>query len=207
MTVLGFVSVVVATAFLIRQRDYKRLLAYSSVENMGIISLGLGLGGSATYGALLHAVNHSVCKAGLFLLAGNVLREFGTTDSGAVRGVWRRLPLSGALLMALLLAIGGSPPFGPFWSKFIIFRAAMDGTHPWIGIAFALLVGIAFLGMASTVLPMLQGGDPNTPPARREAVLATVTPLLLALGALALGISIPPGLADVLRQAAAALGG
>src|SRR5439155_610884 len=91
----------------------------------------LALGGSAVYGTLFQAVNHSVCKAGLFLLAGNVLREFGTTDATAVRGVWRRLPLSGALLMALVLAIGGSPPFGPFWSEFIIFRSAMAGPHAW----------------------------------------------------------------------------
>src|SRR6266571_5793212 len=192
LVVLGFTSVAVATAFMIRQRDYKRLLAYSSVENMGIVSLGLGLGGTATYGALLHAVNHSVCKAGLFLLAGNVLREFATTDAGAVRGVWRRLPLSGALFAALFLAIGGAPPFGPFWSKFIIFRAAMDAPHAWLGVAFASLVGFAFLGLASTLLPMLQGGDESAVRGPGEVALATLTPLVLALLALMLGIALPP---------------
>ena len=207
LVVLGFGSVAVAAAFMTRQRDYKRLLAYSSVENMGIVCLGLGLGGPAAYGALLHAVNHSVCKAGLFLLAGNLLREFGTTDAGAVRGVWRRLPLSGALLMTLLLAIGGSPPFGPFWSKFIVFRSALESPHTWMGVAFAALLGVAFLGLASTLLPMLQGG--GAPPAggRREAVLATAAPLALAVLSLGLGVLLPPPLARMLHWAAAAVGG
>jgi hydrogenase-4 component F len=207
LTASGLVSIAVATAFLVRQRDYKRLLAYSSVENMGIVTLGLGLGGSATYGALYQAMSHSVCKAGLFLLAGNVLREFGTTDARAVHGVWRRLPLSGALLMALLLAIGGAPPFGPFWSEFIVFRAALGGAHPWIGVVLVMLLGIAFLGMAATFLPMLHAGEPRPGPARREQALSTATPLLLAVMALALGVAMPPALVEVLRRAAAALGG
>lgn len=207
LVVLGIVSVGVAAAFLIRQRDYKRLLAYSSVENMGVMTLGLGLGGPAAFGALLHAVNHSVCKAGMFLLAGNVLRAFGTTDADAVRGLWRRLPLTGALMTALLLAVGGSPPFGPFWSKFIIFRSAMGAPHVALGVAFAALLAIAFLGMASTLLPMFHGGGAAPAPPRREAALSTVAPLALALIALGLGISIPPALAAVLSRAAAALGG
>jgi hydrogenase-4 component F len=205
LVVLGFFTVAIATAFLIRQGDYKRLLAYSSVENMGVVCLGLGLGGAATYGALLQALNHSACKAGLFLLAGNVLREYATTQTAAVRGVWRRMPLSGALLMALVLAIGGTPPFGPFWSKFIIFRAALDGPHGWLGVGFAVLVSLAFLGMASTILPMLQGGEPSQ--GGREAILTTAMPLAFALVALGLGIALPTALSDALRHAAAAVGG
>jgi hydrogenase-4 component F len=207
LMLLGFVSIAVATAFLVRQRDYKRLLAYSSVENMGVVALGLGIGGGATYGALLQAVNHSVCKAGLFLLAGNVLREYSTTDANAVRGVWRRLPLSGGLFMALLLAIGGLPPFGPFWSEFMVFRGAVEGAHLWLAVGMVMLLGIAFLGMASTVLPMLQGGASGKTLSVRERALSTATPLALTVLSLALGISIPPTLSDVLRRAAAALGG
>jgi hydrogenase-4 component F len=207
LTVLGLVSIAVATAFLVRQRDYKRLLAYSSVENMGIVSLGIGLAGTATYGALFQAVNHSICKAGLFLLAGNVLREFTTTEAGAVRGVWRRLPLSGTLLMALLLAIGGSPPFGSFWSEFIVFRAAMSGSHPWLGVLFVTLLSVAFLGMASTLLPMLQGGDPPQGAPVAENALSTAVPFALAAVALTLGVALPPAVGEVLHRAAASLGG
>lgn len=100
LVTLGFLSIGVGAAFMIHQRDCKRLFAYSSVENMGVIAAGVGLGGAATYGALLHAVNHSLAKGALFLLAGNLLRHFGTTDASTIRGVLRRLPWTGVLFDA-----------------------------------------------------------------------------------------------------------
>ena len=117
LTLLGFVSIAVATAFLFGQRDFKRLFAYSSVENMGILAVGVGLGGAAAYGAMLHAVNHSFAKAGLFLVAGNVLRRYGTTAAAGVRGALRGLPLSGPLLFALFLAVAGMPPRTPMMKE------------------------------------------------------------------------------------------
>jgi hydrogenase-4 component F len=207
LLVLGFLSIGIACAFLVGQGDYKRLFAYSSIENMGIMAVGVGLGGSASYGALLHAVNHSFCKAGLFFLAGNVLRAFGTTSAREVRGVLQKLPVTGILMMALFLAIGGAPPFGPFWSEFLIFQSAVHGGHAWLGVLFVALLALAFLGMAGVLLPMLQGagGGPETRP--REAALSIVTPLAMACGALVLGIYVPPVLADALRRAASVLGG
>ena len=207
LLVLGFTSVALATAFLVRQRDYKRLLAYSSIENMGIVAIGVGLGGSATYGAMLHTVNHSLCKAGLFFLSGNVLREYATTSASDVRGVLRRTPFTGALLLALLLAIGGAPPFGPFWSKFIIFRAAMDPPHAWAGMLFIGLLGVAFLGMSGTLLPMLQGTEGGRGGRRREDWLTLAAPMAMTAGAVMLGLFIPPALAAALRNASALLGG
>src|SRR5262249_26775721 len=152
--------------------DYKRLLAYSRVENMGVLAVGVGLGGAATYGAFLHAVNHSLAKAGLFMLAGNVLHAYHTTDASAVRGVLRRLPATGTLLTISLLAIGGSPPFGPFMSEFTIFVAAMRGGHIALGVLFVVLLALAFLGMASVFLPMLDGAAPR----EREARLQLLSP-------------------------------
>ena len=125
--VLGFASLLVGAGMLLGQRDYKRLLAYSSVENMGIIAVGLGVAGTATYGALLHMVNHSLVKAALFLLAGNVLRAYGTTAVAEVRGAGRLLPASAALLMLGSFAIGGSPPFGPFVSELTVFLGCDAG--------------------------------------------------------------------------------
>jgi len=205
LVLLGFVSLGVATAFMVRQRDYKRLFAYSSVENMGIVAIGVGLGGGAAFGALLRTINHSLCKAGLFFLAGNVLREYGSTNAEDVRGVLRRLPTTGGLMLALLVAIGGGPPFGTFWSEFIIFRSAMEGAHAWMGVLFVTLLGVAFLGMSGTLLPMLQAG---VAPAgrRREASLSLAAPWAMGAGALLLGLFIPPALGALLRQAAALLG-
>lgn len=207
LVLLGFVSMGVACAFLIGQGDYKRLFAYSSIENMGIMAIGVGLGGAASYGALLHAVNHSLCKAGLFFLAGNVLRAFGTTSTREVRGVLQRLPVTGVLLTALFLAIGGVPPFGPFWSEFLIFQAAINGSHPWLGLLFIALLAVAFLGMAGVLFPMLQGTPAGQETRSREPALSVLTPLAMACGALVLGIFIPPFLSEALARAASALGG
>jgi hydrogenase-4 component F len=199
----GFVSIAVACAFLVGQADYKRLFAYSSIENMGIIAVGIGIGGAASYGSMLHAVNHSVCKAGLFFLAGNLLRGFGTTSAHNVRGVFGRLPVTGALLAALLLAIGGAPPFGPFWSEFLIFQSALRGGAPWLAILFVALLAVAFLGMAGVVFPMLQGSSERR---SREPLLSILTPLAMACGALLLGVWIPPVLSGALARAASLLG-
>ena len=207
LLLLGFVSVAIATAFLVRQRDYKRLLAYSSVENMGIVAIGVGLGGGAAYGAMLHAISHSLCKAGLFFVAGNVLREYASTIADDVRGAFRRIPASGGLMAVLLLAIGGAPPFATFWSEFLIFRTAMDRPHAWLGVLFVALVGVAFLGMSGTLLPMLQGSDSDPRGRRREQRLSLVAPLALGAGVLGLGLFVPPALGTLLRRAAAMLGG
>jgi hydrogenase-4 component F len=207
LLVLGFVSIGVATAFMVGQSDYKRLFAYSSIENMGIIAVGVGLGGLASYGAMLHAVNHSLCKAGLFFLAGNVLRSFGTTSVREVRGLLQRVPVTGVLMMALLLAIGGAPPFGPFWSEFLIFQSALNGPHPWLGVLFLALLAVAFLGMAGVLLPMLQGTAGPVERRANEPRLSVLAPLVMAGGALVMGIYVPPIIVDTLRRAADLVGG
>ena len=208
LVLFGLLSIGVACAFMVRQGDYKRLFAYSSIENMGIIAVGFGLGGGGVYGALLHSVNHSLCKAGLFFVAGNVLREFGTTSARDVRGVLHRLPASGVIMMALFFAIGGTPPFGPFISELIIFRSAISAPDAWVGVLFLVLLAVAFLGMAGVLLPMLQSSSTEQTAQRpAEHSLSVLAPLLLAAGALVLGVYIPPAFADVLRQAASALGG
>lgn len=205
--VLGFTSLVVSTAFLLGQSDYKRLFAYSSIENMGIIAVGVGLGGVATWGATLHAVNHSICKAGLFFLAGNVLREFRSTRSSDATGVLQRLPVTGVLMMALLLALGGLPPFGPFVSELTILRASLGGQHPWLGALLALLLALAFLGMAGSLLPMLQGASTREGPRPRESLLTVLSPAVLVAASLALGVWVPSAVARALGEAALLLGG
>lgn len=207
LLVLGFASLAVATVFLIRQQDYKRLLAYSSIENMGVIAIGVGLGGGATFGALLHAVNHSLAKGSLFLVAGNLLRVFGTTRVNEVRGALGRLPLSGALLLALVLALGGTPPFGPFLSELTIFLSAVQGDQMFLATLLISLLAVAFLGMAGAVLPMVQDAGGETVVATREPGLSVVTPLLFAAAVLLLGIYPPAFLTDLLRDAAKVLGG
>ena len=146
---------------MVRQRDFKRMLAYSSVEHMGILVLGIGIGGLAVYGALLHLINNGLTKGVLFLSAGNIHRAYGSKLTDDVRGAIRRVPLSGALFLAGFLAITGSPPFGPFVSEFTIVNAAVGSGQFLAGGLFLLLLGVVFIGMGATVLAVVQGEPPE----------------------------------------------
>src|SRR3954452_18909306 len=100
MILIGLFSMCVAAVFMVGQRDFKRMLAYSSVEHMGILVLGVGLGGLAVYAALLHVLNNGFTKGVLFLSAGNIHRAYGSKLTTDVRGALQKVPLSGGLFLA-----------------------------------------------------------------------------------------------------------
>jgi hydrogenase-4 component F len=200
----GLVSLGFAAAFILRQPDYKRMLAYSSVEHMGILALGVGLAGAGTFGAMLHSINHSLSKAMLFLVAGNILAAYRTKSASEVHGVTRTLPISGTLWVAGFLAITGSPPFGTFLSEFTILRAALDQHRPGVAIAYLGLLGSIFVGMASITLKMAQGPASKH---SKEPLLSILPPAVLAIPVLVLGVYIPPPLSRALREIARTLGG
>jgi hydrogenase-4 component F len=209
MIFFGLLSMAVAAIFMARQRDFKRMLAYSSVEHMGILILGVGIGGFALYGALLHMINNGLTKGVLFLSAGNIHRAYGSKLTDDVRGAIQRVPLSGALFLAGFLAITGSPPFGPFVSEFTIVNAAVDSGQFLTAGLFLLLLGIVFVGMGSTVLAVVQG----TAPERAEQNgfhdhVSTGAPILLFMALVVLlGLYIPPPLESLLQEATRFLGG
>jgi len=205
----GLVSLAVSAVFIIGQMDFKRLLAYSSVENMGILALGIGLGPAGAFGALLHAVNHSLVKAMLFLLAGNILARYQTKIIPQVRGLLGVAPVTGVLWLAGFLAITGTPPFGPFLSKFTILKAALDGGHPWIAAGFLATLGVIFIGMTTAFLGMAQGvpEKPVTGLPQRDRWWHIFPPLVLGALVLWLGLNVPQPLSDLLHQIANSLGG
>jgi hydrogenase-4 component F len=213
MIFIGLLSMAVAAVFLARQRDFKRMLAYSSVEHMGILVLGIGLGGLAVYGALLHLINNGLTKGVLFLSAGNIHRAYGSKVTDEVRGALQRVPLSGAMFLAGFLAITGSPPFGPFVSEFIIVNAAVGSGQFLAGGLFLLLLAIVFIGMGATILAVVLGNAPDSvrsqAPSGNEKRgfhdgFSTGAPILLFLAlVLLLGVYIPPPLESLLREAAA----
>jgi hydrogenase-4 component F len=204
----GLLSMAVAAVFIANQRDYKRMLAYSSVEHMGVLALGVGIGGGATAGALLHAVGHSLTKAMLFLVAGNILAAYRSKSTDGVRGVLRVLPVSGTLWVAGLFAITGSPPFGPFLSELTILRASLLQGRFVVAVAFLVLLAVVYVGMAGIVLGMAQGSAPESAACRRdrEPLSAVGPPAVLAAAVLLLGLYVPAPLRAVLEQAARALG-
>jgi hydrogenase-4 component F len=209
MIALGLVSMLVAGIFMVRQKDYKRMLAYSSVEHMGILVLGIGIGGGAVFGALLHMLNNGLTKGVLFLTAGNIHRAFGSKSTDDVRGAMRRVPISGALLLVGFFAITGSPPFGPFLSEFTIINASIATGQYAVGGAFLLMLVIIFIGMGATVLSVVQGEPAPVPsePLVRERLLTVFPGVCLLAMVLMLGVYIPHSLDLLLRQAAAFLEG
>jgi hydrogenase-4 component F len=171
---------------------------------MGILALGLGLGGAATFGAFFHSMNSGLAKGVLFLSAGNIHRSFGSKLTDDVRGAARRLPVSGPLFLAGFLAVAGSPPFSPFFSEFVIFNGALAGGRYVVGALFLLFLAIIFVGMGATVLRVVQG-DPSGAPERPgfgDSWLTAGPPLVLMLLVLLLGLYLPRGLGDLFRAAA-----
>ncbi|MHB8077633.1 MAG: proton-conducting transporter transmembrane domain-containing protein, partial [Candidatus Krumholzibacteriia bacterium] len=203
LVLFGLVSMGFAAAFIVGQRDYKRMLAYSSVEHMGIAAFGVGIGGAAGFGALLHVVNHSLAKGMLFLLAGNVLAAYRTRASAEVSGLLRVLPVTGLLWFAGFLAITGSPPFGPFLSEFTILRGALAAGRPVLAAIYLALLLIVFVGMAM-IVPAMALGESGLA-RRREPWLAVVPPAILGVAVLILGVYVPQRLADAIAGALRAL--
>jgi hydrogenase-4 component F len=214
LVLFGLLSMAVAALFIIRQGDFKRLLAYSSVEHVGILAFGVGLGGLAGTGAMLHAANHSLAKGLLFLTAGNLLAAYRTKHAADVRGALKATPVSGALWLAGFLAIAGCPPFGLFLSELTILQGAIEAGRWPLAAGYLLLLGVVFVAMARIVLPMAFGlpgaaaGPPQetAPARRREPAWSVLPPLALGAGVLALGFYIPPPLWNLLREAASVTG-
>jgi hydrogenase-4 component F len=204
---MGLISLGFAAVFVIRQPDFKRLLAYSSVEHVGILAIGVAIGGVATFGAMLHLLNNALTKGVLFLSAGNIHRRFASKRVGEVRGAITLLPVSATLFFLGFLAITGSPPFGPFISEFTILRGIFTGGHYLTGGLFLAFLAVIFIGMGSTVLSVVFGPPSDRPGDRnyQETLLTVGTPLLLLLIILIMGVYLPEPARKLFADAAALL--
>ncbi|MFA5250881.1 MAG: proton-conducting transporter membrane subunit, partial [Parachlamydiales bacterium] len=185
--IFGLISVFLPLFFIIRQMDFKRMLAYSSIENMGILSLAIGFGGGAIWGGLFHVLNHSLTKALLFLVAGNIVHEYQTKQVFKVSALSRKLPISGALWMIGFLAITGTPPFATFLSKFIILKAAVSQGYGIIAAIVLVFLAAIFIAMAKIFLGMFQKKDAVEIEPAKEPLLAVLSPIILAVLVLLLG--------------------
>ena len=203
----GIASVLVAAFFLSRQRDIKRLFAYSSIEHMGLVTFAFGMGGPvASFAGLLHMTVHSLTKSAIFFAVGHATQKSGTQVMEEIRGLMRVSPTVGWGLMIGTLAILGLPPFGVFASEFLILTTAMR-QQPWATPCLLLALGVAFAAVFRKIQPMVFG-DPGEkfapislpyPP----ALLPVFTHYALVL---VLGVYVPPYLADWYREAAKLIG-
>jgi hydrogenase-4 component F len=204
MMAFGLLSVVVAAFFLSRQKDVKRMFAYSSIEHMGLITFAFGIGGPiANYAGLLHMTVHSLIKSGIFFAVGHATQKAGTQNMADIRGLIKVSPTVGWGLMLGSLAILGMPPFGVFASEFLILTTAMR-EQPWATPFLLLALGVAFASVFSRVQPMVFG-DTSVKPLPHPPALVPVF-AHLGLG-LMLGLYIPPYLDAWYRQASQMIGG
>ena len=199
----GLFSVVVAAFFLSRQKDVKRLFAYSSIEHMGIVTFAFGMGGAvATFAGLLHMTVHSLTKSAIFFTVGHAAQKSGTQLIADIRGLVDTNPTIGWGLMLGSLAILGMPPFGVFASEFLILTTAMY-EHAWATPILLVSLGVAFAAVFNKVQEMVFGETSGKRLPHSPALIPVFVHLALVL---LLGLYIPPYLADWYRQAARLIG-
>ena len=204
MMAFGLLSVIVAAFFLMRQKDVKRMFAYSSIEHMGLIVFAFGMGGAvASYAGLLHMTAHSLIKSAIFFTVGHAAQKAGTQVIDDIRGLIKVTPSLGWGMMLGSLAILGMPPFGVFASEFLILTTAMRD-QPWATPFLLLALGVAFAAVFARVQAMVFGETTLKPLTHPPALI----PVFVHLGlGLMLGVYIPPYLDEWWRLAATMLGG
>lgn len=210
LIVFGLLSIATAAVFIVGNNDYRRILAYTSVEHMGVLVIGIGLGTSGSYATMLHAMHNMLNKGALFFLAGLIWRSYESNQIRDVRGTLIRSPLTGILLLAALCATCGLPPFGMFFSELGMVLAAAQVGRWWVLALFVLTLAVVFVGVMTAMLPMVFGDPPDTvavnsvqvssPRWRRITMLSAAT-VLLAFG-FGLGTYQPKPVRDALVRAA-----
>jgi hydrogenase-4 component F len=200
---LGLLSVLIATPFILVQWNLKRLLAYSSIEHVGIMAVGIGLGGEAgVFGALLHMTYHSLAKPVAFFSAGTLAQLHSSSNLDRIgNGTFSRAPIASGLLVLAALMITGSPPFGLFFSEMVILRTGFAGSHATATSVFLAALVVLFCGFAFQIgrivlgpprdpkdrrVPLPERVDLSTATAMAAAVLAAVSAFYLPAPMMAL---------------------
>ena len=198
---VGLFSMLVAALMLLGTRDFKRMLAYSSVEHMGILSIGAALGGAGVWAALFHVWANSLTKGALFMSAGNIHRAAGGRTMDEVRGMTTLTPRSAAIFVTGMFAVTALPPFGPFFSELRVVRAAFQTNHYGAAAMFLGCLLFVFFGLTRVVFAIVDGRPRNESRqlARRfPETLGVIVPPLVLLGfSLWIGLATP----EVLRDA------
>jgi hydrogenase-4 component F len=210
LLVFGALSLLLAGFFALRQANYKRLLAYSSIEHMGIVSLGVGIGGPiAAYGAFLHVLVHAAGKSLAFFGAGELLSRFESRAVSEVRGVMSLAPFTGFMVLCAAIAIAGMPPFGIFRSEVLIVLGGFGKSSYFLAGLLIVMANVAFVGLYRTFHRMVLSAPKKPAPRRAKrpqqplmaaAMIASFAVLLM------LGLWIPDPLNSLLHSAASVIG-
>ena len=198
----GLLSVFIAALIILTQQNYKRLLAYSSIENMGIAALGFGLGGIGVFAAILHLIYHALVKSALFFAAGNIFLKYSSTKIVKIRGAIEAVPLTAGLFLAGFLAITGTPPFGMFFTKVYILSAGIK-SYWFVSLLALSAFVILFIGFLKQVTAMIFGEKPEALASGEVSRWLLVSPLVLLGIVLVFSFYLPPFLYNLIILAAA----
>lgn len=201
--VFGIISLIIASFSILRQTNFNRLLAFSSVENMGIIALGFGFGGTlGTYGALLHSLIHAYGKALLFLVTGNIIAAYNTKRMDKIQYLIKTMPVNACFLILGILVITGIPPFTSFFSEFTILMAGINnGYYLWTSI-YVLCLLLVCAGFFSGFIKMIFNGE-NVEYMKLNKDKENVLPLvILTIFILLTGLAYGNYLSPILTKAA-----
>jgi len=197
----GVLSIAVALPFIIVQRDIKRLLAYSSIEHMGIIAAAVGLGSKlALYGAFLHMINHALTKSSLFFIVGNICQHYRTKRIIRIKGLFKTMPVMGPALMIGGLAIAGAPPFSIFMSEFLILSSGFAQGRYGVSSLILILITLIFTGIIYSISKMALGAPPNRVKVGEQGSFARALVLISLVPVVILGVYIPGFIEDILQQ-------
>jgi len=203
----GVLSLVVPAVFILGEKNLKRAFAYSSIEHMGILALGLGLGGIGIVGALLHMINNALAKVVMFLTAGSVAQKYGSSRLGDVSGVIKIYPATGVFLLVALLAGTGMFPFATFHSELLILNAAVMSRHYLVAGVAMVCLAVMFIGIARIVFGFVYGQPTQPVLAQKENDLMNAA-ITVAAGLLLLfGVWLPAPVAQMIRSAALIVAG
>ena len=206
LIVFGLLSIMAAATFILKQTEYKRMLAYSSIENMGIIAVGTGIGGLGAYGALICLIHHSLIKSSLFLTSGNILLGFGSRLINDTGGLVARMPKTFVAFLSGFAGIAGFPPFGLFIGEILIIIAAFRSGH-FIAVGlFILSLCVILAGLSNNILK-IAFGQPQTAGQVEEHVSMVLPQYVLLMTSLVLCFWMPDTLYQTLIHAVKGIGG
>jgi len=197
----GLCSLAIAAGFIIVQKDLKRLLAYSSVEHMGVISVGLGLGAAGgIYAALFHVFNHAVTKAFMFFCAGNAVRAYRTNNMNKMQGMIQLIPFAGTAIFLGAFALGGLPPFSIFMSEVLILIAGFVSKQYFVSALMLIFLAVAFAGLVHHISKIALGSKSQSMARQKETLSTKIALLFLGIFILGLGLKIPYPLFSLLSN-------
>jgi len=202
----GLLSLVVPAMFILGEKNIKRAFAYSSIEHMGLLVLGLGLGAAGLFGALFHMINNALAKVIMFLTAGSVAQKYGSSRTDEVRGVIHIYPITGVFMIAALLAGTGMFPFGTFHSELLILNAAVMSKHYLLVAGSIICLAVMFIGVSKIILDVIHGQPTQPVLVKKENFFMNAAIAMAIVLLIGVGLWMPHPLEKVLHDAVTLIG-